>query len=248
MGLVSSYSITMTNKNVFMGRHCLLELLKFAPRKIRKVYLAKEDRDLEEDLRRANVPIKRARKEQLTSMVSSDSHQGIVGEIEQNHSLPLKEFLEKSPDQSVVIMLDSIFDPQNLGAIFRLAECFGVDAVVFSKNRGASITPTVRKVSSGASELITTIQVSNLAESIKRFQDAGYQAIVSDVSEKATSLLSFQFPEKSLIIMGSEGKGVQPLITKRADHLVTIPMKGQISSLNVSTATSVFLTAYSICK
>lgn len=222
---------------MIMGKHCVQEILKAAPERIEKILLAKPL----PELKKYQVPMQVKPKEALTKLVESESHQGIVAFVKEKHQPTLKEFLSRESDRSCVLMLDSIFDPQNLGAIMRAAECFGVDAVIWSKNRGVDVTPVVSKASVGASELVDIIKVSNLAETVKRFQDHGYFAVTAELGEGAESLYQFQFPSHTLLIMGSEGKGVQPLISKRADFKVYIPMMGRIDSLNVSQATAVLL-------
>ena len=140
-------------------------------------------------------------------------------------------------------MLDSIMDPHNFGAILRAAECFGVDAVLWSKNRGCDITPVVAKVSVGASELLPLVPVSNLAQALERLKDAGVWSIAADVSPEAQPIDQFEFPTKSLILLGSEGEGLQPLLLREAEFKITIPLHGKIDSLNVSQAAAVMLAA-----
>lgn len=230
-----------------MGRNCISELLKSAPERIVEVYTCMRDPDdaLYRQLERAGIKINHMHKQDLAKLVDSDSHQSFVAAVKEGASVEIKQFLKQDRDHSLVLMLDSIFDPQNLGALLRAAECYGVDLVLFSKNRGAEVTPVATKASVGASELVPIAKVSNLADTVKAFQKAGYWAVTADGGEQAESLYSFSFPEKTLLIMGSEGKGVQPLLKKNCDFLVKIPMLGQIDSLNVSQATAVFLDGYS---
>ncbi|MGM0439929.1 MAG: 23S rRNA (guanosine(2251)-2'-O)-methyltransferase RlmB [Chlamydiota bacterium] len=228
----------MSNRKI-MGKNCLKELLKSAPQRILKVYTSKDSDDLLTILQENQIPVKKLSKKELTNMVDSESHQGYVAQVSEKPAPKLENLYHK--EKSLVVMLDSIFDPQNLGAILRACECFGVDAVVWSKNRGSSITPTVSKASVGASELIETIQVSNLVETIKSFKKHGYWAVTTEIANDAHSLADFDFPEKTVLILGSEGTGVRPLVSKQADFRVYIPMAGMIDSLNVSQATAVLL-------
>ena len=214
-----------------MGKNCVREVLKASPERIKKIFVSKPS----DEFKSATIKDKDA----LTRLVDSDSHQGVVALVTERPTTKLKDFLAHTRDRSLVVMLDSIYDPHNLGAILRAAECFGVDAVVWSKNRGADITPAVSKVNVGASELVNIIKVSNLAEAMKQFQKAGYAAVIADVGTGAESLNQFEFPDCTLLILGSEGKGVQRLIKERADHRVYIPMSGQIDSLNVSQAAAI---------
>lgn len=230
---------------LIMGRNCLFEVLKASPERLIEVYTSQKSGDalydalIKEGIRLIDTP-----KKKLNHMVDSESHQSYVAKVKPRPLIEVKDFLREEKDPSLVLMLDSIFDPQNLGAILRAAVCFGVDLVIYSKNRGADITPTVSKTSAGATELIPISKVSNLAETQKAFQKADYFAIGAEISDKSLSLYDFQFPEKTLLIMGSEGKGIQPLLSKKCDGHIYIPMLGNIDSLNVSQATAVLLSSY----
>ncbi|MFA5250848.1 MAG: 23S rRNA (guanosine(2251)-2'-O)-methyltransferase RlmB [Parachlamydiales bacterium] len=236
-------------KNYLIGRNSLWEVLRFTPERIIRVYALQAPGDVRskkilELIEKQGLPVEYTHKKKLFDLVLSESHQGFVAELKPRNYLDLKLYLERSVQtekKELAIMLDSVFDPQNFGAILRAAECFGAAVLVFSKNRGCEITPVVTKVSSGASELLEIIQVANLAESVKRFQKAGFEAIVADADLKAKSLFQYEFSAKTLLILGSEDKGVQPLIRSLADGIVKIPLKGRIDSLNVSQAAAVFL-------
>jgi 23S rRNA (guanosine2251-2'-O)-methyltransferase len=134
-----------------------------------------------------------------------------------------------------------VYDPQNLGALMRAAECFGAAAMVWSRNRGCGLTPVVTKASVGASELLDLIEVSNLADAIRRFKDAGYWIVAADMDPQAEDLQTFQFPAHTVLVMGSEGSGLRELTRRSADSLVRIVTPGRIGSLNVSQATAVIL-------
>lgn len=238
----------LRGKRLVMGKNCVSEVVKHAIERLVRVYTAK--RDMQDPLlvllREAGIPVHQVPPHELTEYVQSDSHQSYVAVLKEKPQTSLADFLAKPRERSLVLALDSINDPQNFGTLFRAAECFGADAVVWSKNRGCGLTPTVAKASVGASELVTGITVSNLAEAIRKFQEEGYQAVVADIDETAQSLGEFTFPDKTLLVVGSEGKGPRPLIKKLADAKVYIPMKGKIDSLNVSQATTVLLSKWSL--
>ena len=234
-----------TDKYMIMGRNCLSEILRSAPERVKKLYTAKPESDpLVQKAKNASIHVVFKRKDELSHLVGSDSHQSYIAEVKPKAAIDVRVFLEEDHDESLVLMLDNINDPQNLGALLRAAECFGVDLVVWSKNRGCSITPVVTKASVGASEIIDIAQVSNLAETVKKFQKAGYEVVTCEVGKEATELRHFSFSKKTVVIMGSEGKGIQPLVSKLADAKVYIPMYGMIDSLNVSQATAVILSHY----
>lgn len=229
-----------------MGKNCISEVLKVTPQRLVKVYTSQkfDDDPLYKELKKNKIPIEAVSKHDLEKMVVSESHQGYVASVKKRESVNVREFLEASEEKekSVVLMVDSIFDPQNLGAIFRAAECFGVDLLIFSKNRGCELTPVVSKTSAGATELVPFARVSNLVETMALFQKGGFWSIAAEAREGSQSLYAFEVPKKVLLILGSEGKGIQPLLSKKSDFHLFIPMVGAIDSLNVSQAAAVFLT------
>ncbi len=239
----------MSSRNYYiMGKNSIRELLRTSPERIVEVYTCQgsEKDPLHAELSKHRIPIREIGKNKLIEMVNSESHQSYVAAVKEKPPVDLKYFLKQATEkkQGLVVMLDSIYDPQNMGAILRSAECFAADLVVYSKNRGTDITPVVSKTSSGATELIPICRVSNLAETVKLFQEAGYWVVSAEGGSKSTSINTFEFPEKTLLILGSEGEGVQPLLSKNSDFHVYIPMLGQIDSLNVSQASAVFLSHY----
>lgn len=231
-----------------MGRNCIAEMLRISPERIVEVYTSQKSTDdaLYAELLKHHIRVKEVSKRELSRMVESDSHQSYVAAVKEREQQSLKQFLANSREReaSIVLMLDSIFDPQNLGAIIRAGECFGVDLIVFSKNRGADITPVTTKTSAGATELVPIVKVSNLADTMNSFQKEGFWSVAAEAGERAQSLYDFQFPSKTLLILGSEGRGIQPLLSKKSDFHVRIPMLGNIDSLNVSQAAAVFLNSY----
>ncbi|NLF24193.1 MAG: 23S rRNA (guanosine(2251)-2'-O)-methyltransferase RlmB [Deltaproteobacteria bacterium] len=241
-------------KPLLIGRRALREVLRHAPGRIERVCVAegKGDRsgsfqEIMDEVKRLGIDYVRLSAEELDAMAGGASHQGFVAELGERPGLDLKGFLEKRgrSDRSVVVMLDSVFDPQNLGAILRAAECFGADAVLWSWNRGCGwVSPAAVKASAGASELVTWVRISNLVESLKKLKSAGYWAVAADATYGAQDLRDFTFPEKTVLVVGSEGAGLSPLLLKECDFKVKIPMFGKIESLNVSQATAIFLFAY----
>lgn len=224
-----------------MGKHALEEVAKRAPKRFHKVYTHKKKDPLLTLLQEKGIRVQTASKLKLSALVQSDSHQGFVAEVHERDFFTPKTFLEKAPEKSLVLMCDAIQDPQNFGAILRAAECFGVSAVIYSTNRNVALTPVVSKASVGASEIVPLIPVSNLADTQKKFQEAGYFSVATEISKKAQPLTTFSFPEQTLLIVGAEGLGIQPLLSKKADFNLYIPMQGAIDSLNVSQATAVLL-------
>lgn len=224
-----------------MGKHALEELLRQSPKRLLEVHTYKKDDPLVHDLREKGVKVLLTSKHKLASVVRSESHQGFIAKVQEREFLTVKEFLKKAPEKSLVLMCDAIQDPQNFGSILRAAECFGVNAVMYSINRNVGLTPVVSKASVGASEIVPLIPVSNLVDTLRKFQDAGYFSVATETSNGAQSLDSFEFPKQTVLMVGAEGVGIQPLLSKKSDFHLYIPMKGAIDSLNVSQATAVLL-------
>jgi len=234
---------------LIMGIHAIRELLEHAPKRLLKIYTsvskAKQERknSLIEECEERKIPIQTVSEELLTKMTGSDSHQSFAAHVQGRRFWGTREFLEENREQEslFVLMLDEIHDPQNFGALLRSAECFGINAVAWSKNRGCDLTPTVAKASCGASELLSLLRISNLADAASQFQKEGFEIVAAVADETAKPLPDFSFAPKTVLILGSEGEGIQPLLVKKADHLIYIPLLGQIQSLNVAQATAILL-------
>jgi 23S rRNA (guanosine2251-2'-O)-methyltransferase len=211
---------------IVIGKRAVEEVLKRAPERAIELYSTN-------DVKNAPCKVKRMNKDELEKLTNSTSHQGIALRVYEQERLTLEDLF----DAKIIVMLDSIFDPQNVGAILRAAECFGADAIITSKNRGCPMTPTVSKASAGASAFVPWVEVANLAESARKLQDEGFTVVVADMDGED----KVEWPEKVCLIMGSEGVGVQQLLKKRADLTVKIPMYGKIASLNVAQACAVLL-------
>lgn len=232
---------------LIMGIHALREVLLHAPKRLLRIFAEKRSEGRKSEILKLceerGIPITYTTFDALTHMAGSDSHQSFVAHVKGREFFDTAEFLKKMEDRerAFVLMLDQIFDPQNFGSILRIAECFGADGVVWSKNRGADLTPASAKASCGASELLPLIRIANLAEAVSHFQKAGFEAVATLLDETAQSALDFEFAPKTLLIVGSEGEGIQPLIRKRADRSIYIPVAGKIASLNVAAATAALL-------
>lgn len=223
-----------------MGVHPVEELLRYAPRRILHLYTAGRS-SLREKCEKLKIPVTEVSVQKLTQMVHSDSHQSVVAQIQERHYYDVKEFLKNKPDAPLVLMLDQIFDPQNFGALIRSGECLGASAILWSKNRGSDLTPVAAKASCGASELMPLIRVSNLAMALDLFKEHGFEVVAALLDSEAESAYTFTFAPQTLLIVGSEGEGIQPLLQKKADRAIYLPMQGKVSSLNVAQATTALL-------
>ena len=153
----------------------------------------------------------------------------------------VEEFCERlgEDDGALVLILDGITDPHNLGAILRSADQFGVDLVMIPERRAVQANETVVKVSSGAAQYVPISVVTNLTREIKLLKDNGFWIYGADMAGEDS--YSMAFPRRTAIVMGSEGDGISQLVRKNCDHIISIPMQGHIDSLNVSVAAGILL-------
>jgi 23S rRNA (guanosine2251-2'-O)-methyltransferase len=243
-------------EDLIMGRNCVEEVVRLCPDRLREVYMvhARDGERLGAETRRGSlrekivdlgVPLRDVRRDELDAMVQSESHQGVVARVVPRQVLPFEDLVQRATQQEQIgiLALDGVLDPQNLGAILRAAECFGVSAVLWSKNRSAPLGPVVSKASVGASEIVSLCPVSNLHRSLEALKETGVWSIGAVVAPDAIPLKDFDRPNKWVLVMGSEGEGLQRLIEQNLDFRVYISMLGELSSLNVSQATAVMLHA-----
>lgn len=178
-------------------------------------------------------------KGELNKLSDNGIHNGVVADAKAYAYYDLEEVLDLNKNQRF-LMLDEIHDPHNLGAILRSAEATGIDGIITAKNHQVPLTGVVAKSSSGATEYVKMIQVSNLYQTLLKLQNLNYLTI--GTAGEATSNYKDIPKDRSLVIvMGNEGDGLRPLIKKGCEMLVSIPMLGKINSLNVSVATALLL-------
>lgn len=187
------------NPNYIIGKNCIQEVLDYSPERIISVTTSHRlDDPLIKKILASKISVKEVGNKKLDDMVESTSHQGYVASVTRKAPFYLEEVISKSENKknSMIVILDSIFDPQNVGAILRSCECFGVDAVIISKNKGCSITPVVSKTSVGATEIVPICEVSNLTTTVEKLQKVGYWAVSAELNEKSVSLNTFEYPKK----------------------------------------------------
>lgn len=247
-------SIKVPDGYLITGRNTVSEALKLSPERFRRVFTVSESEfradELWCEITSLQIPVEFRRRDELTEIARTDSHQGFVAELTPPFIGGVKDLvaLAEQREELLLLVLDGVSDPQNFGTILRAAECFRVDGVVWSKNRGSGITPVVTKASVGASEIVPLYEVSNLADALMKLSEAGIWIITSELHPEARSSNDFEFPKKSAIVLGSEGEGVSALVSKRADFRIQIPLFGRVDSLNVSQATAILLHSYRRCR
>ncbi|MCK5881476.1 MAG: 23S rRNA (guanosine(2251)-2'-O)-methyltransferase RlmB [Sinobacterium sp.] len=180
-------------------------------------------------------------KAELQEKADSDKHQGIIAVVTAHKNQPaLEDLLDSLDEPAFLLVLDSITDPHNLGACLRTADAAGVHAVIFPKDKAASINATVRKVACGAAEVMPSYAVTNLARCLEQLKQRGIWIVgAAGEAEKEFSTMDLTGP--MALVMGAEGKGLRRLTRENCDYLAKLPMAGEVSSLNVSVATGVCL-------
>ena len=236
---------------IVIGKRAVCELLRSMPERVE--YLLCAGRLPEGELGRLigehKIRVEPIAFDELSQRAGSESHQGIAACIHERVFTSLPALIERAAarERMLVLALDGLEDPHNFGAVLRAAECFGVDAVVWSKNRGTSITPVVAKASAGATELLDLVPVSNLADCIRKLKAEGFWAAAAAIGENTVELPSFSAQPKTVLLLGAEGRGLSHLLLQESDFVVQIPMHGKIEALNVSQAAAVFLYALRAC-
>jgi len=237
---------------VIYGVNPLREALLANPGEIRQIYVAPGDekghrlRKVLEAAARASIPVSGAARSRLSKLAGTEHHQGIVGLIRPYAYADLEELLQLPRKENlsgqVVVVLDGVTDPQNLGAIVRSAHCFGATGVIIPQDRTASVTPAVGKASAGAVYHLPVARVGNLSRALDRLKEAGFwvygAAAEAGVGHDVRSL---DLAGRIALVMGSEGRGLRELIRKKCDFFLCIPMIGKLDSLNVSVAAGVLL-------
>lgn len=189
-----------------------------------------------------NIKTQAVDKTKLNDLSGELNHQGVVGVTGEFQYTDLDHFLTRSTSdkRNIVLILDQIQDPGNLGAILRSAYSLGADGVIITKNRSAQVTAATVRASVGASELLPVIRVVNLVATINTLKDAGYQVFGTSL-KGSIDIDSVDWPSKTAVVLGNEGKGIRKLTGENCDVLFQIPMASSFESLNVSAAAAIVL-------
>lgn len=222
------------------GKNVAIEKLN-SKSKINKIYLSNKfnDKEILSIINKRNIKTKILDNKILDKMCKG-LHQGIILEVEDVKTYTFDEVIPNiDKDYPLVVILDHLEDPHNLGAIIRSSEAFGVDAIIIPNDRSVQITSTVVKTSVGTIEKMKIINVTNLNTTIKKLQDNGYWIVGTDM--EGEDYTSIDYKTKIAIVIGNEGKGISRLVSENCDYLAKIPMKGTVNSLNASVACGIFL-------
>ena len=237
----------MTKKVFIYGINPVLETLAHHSERISQIYYLEKNnnpriKNIIKEANQKDLPVSHVSKEMLEEISSTKKNQGIVAEIYQRNLFDSKTAIAYLSDinDPVVLILDDLDDPRNIGACFRTANAVKVDMVVLSKNRVSLESPIISKVSSGASELTNTAIVSNISQFIDRLKDIGFW-ICGTSGDSEADFRTIDYTKSIAIIVGSEAKGMRRLTEKKCDHVVSIPINGEVDSLNVSVSCGVIL-------
>lgn len=238
-----------TTKKIF-GLHAVQSILRNSPESVEKIFVlqGRHDHRLEKILKLSHgIPRDYLTRKQLDELADGGKHQGIVVICEKNNLNSLNwdekklfEKLQQTEKTPLILVLDGITDPHNLGACLRTADASGVMAVIIPKDNSVGLTPVVTKVACGAAETVPLVSVTNLVRTIKKLQQSGLW-VIGTTGDAKQSIYQADLKGPMALVMGAEGKGMRRLTIETCDDLINIPMAGQVSSLNVSVATGVTL-------
>lgn len=233
------------------GRNAVIEAFK-SGKTIDRLFILDGCQDgpiqtIKREAKKAGTPVRFVNKERLDQLSETGKHQGVMAYLAAYEYSELDEVFElaaKKNEEPFVIVLDNIEDPHNLGAIIRTANQAGAHGVIIPKDRAAGLTATVVKASAGAINYVPVVKVTNVARTIEQLKEKGLWFVCADMDGEVMYDLNLKGPIG--LVIGSEGDGVGALVKKKCDYVATIPMKGDIDSLNASVAAGIL--AYEIVR
>jgi len=232
---------------IIEGRNAVIEALR-TDTPIDKIYLAKGETDktlghIASRAREAGIVVVEADRRKLDNMSRTHSHQGVIALAAVREYVSVQSILDAAAEKGetpLLVVCDEISDPHNLGAILRTAECAGAHGVIIPKRRSAGLTAIVAKTSAGAVSYVPVARVANLSATLKELKKQGVW-VFGTAAEGSTPLYEADLKGPAAIVIGSEGDGMSRLVAENCDFLVSIPMRGRISSLNASAAAAILL-------
>jgi 23S rRNA (guanosine2251-2'-O)-methyltransferase len=227
--------------DVLFGIHPVRELLSSSPASVERVYVAPAVQAAErvaDEARAHRIAVEVVDRSALDDMTAGGHHQGLAARIRPATFVPFEDLLQVAP--RLLVVLDGITDPQNLGAILRSAEVLGGGGAIVPKHGSAGLTPAVVRASSGAALHLPVCEVVNLVRSLERLKEQGYWIVGLDGAGPS------RFQElpslgRAVLLVGGEGKGIRPLVSRACDFLVGIPVRGRVGSLNAAAAAAIGL-------
>ena len=228
------------------GRNPVVEAIKSGT-EINRIYIAKGAQhkvidDIYKLAREQQIPVQQVERRKLDTMFQGKNHQGVYASVAETNYVEVEDILARAHakgEQPLVLVLDEIEDPHNLGAILRNADAFGAHGVIIPKRRSVSLTGTVAKAAAGAMQYVPVARVSNIAQTLKALKKEGLW--VCGTAMDGENIYKAPLSGALAIVIGNEGHGMRSLGAQQCDFTVSIPMKGKINSLNASVATGVVL-------
>lgn len=236
----------VNDARLIYGFHAVLAKLRREPEAVFELFVTEQRqdaraRDLLQLAQAAGVRVIQAEGERLDGMVGTRRHQGVVARVDvRRRELKLADVLESLAEPALLLVLDGIQDPHNLGACLRVADAAGAHAVIAPKDRAVGLNATAVKVASGAADTVPYVTVTNLARALHEMQEAGVW-VIGTAGEAAHNVYQVDLKGPVALVMGSEGDGLRRLTRETCDDLASIPMYGSVESLNVSVASGICL-------
>lgn len=224
------------------GRNTVLSAIK--ENKVKSIYIVENFSfaPILNELKCKHIAFQSVEKDQLDRIANYKNHQGVVAEVDTYQYRSINDLIKDASQAQypLLIILDGIKDPQNLGAIMRSADAFGANGIIIKKNGQVGVNSVVAKVSTGAINYVPVSQVTNLVQTIKLLKEQGYWIVASDGSAKL-DYRDVDYKSPIALIVGSEGEGISRLVLENSDFITKIKMVGHVNSLNASVATALYL-------
>lgn len=238
----------MSDKYLIYGMHAVQAALEKEPQNITRIWLEQSRRDQRGSAimglaKQGGIHVERVKRDELDKLAPDSNHQGVVAESKAKAALNeagLKQLLDHLEEAPLLLILDGVTDPHNLGACLRTADAAGVHAVIVPRDKACGLTPVVRKVASGAAETMPFVQVTNLARTLKALKERNIWLVGTDLDSEQ-DIYQADLTGPLALVMGAEGKGMRRLTREECDFLVKLPMRGSVQSLNVSVSTGICL-------
>ena len=217
--------------DIVYGKNSFFEALN--SNRIIKAYVLDEGQ-----IKNAHIPYKVVDRKTLDKMSKSGNHQGFLAEVKSFKMSKVEEMIKKN--NGLIVILDGLKDVHNLGAIIRTCDCAGVDGIIYKEHNSVKVNETVAKVACGALEYVKVCEVTNLINTIKYLKDKGYWIVGTDGQSKQ-SYTELKYDFNTVLIIGSEEKGISRLVKEECDYIVSLPMFGHVTSLNASVASGILI-------
>ena len=231
---------------LLFGFHAVSSRIRQNPQSVLEVYLDSTRRDprarqLASLLEQHKIKVSYLDSARLDGMIGSGRHQGVVAKVDASRKyLALDDLLDTLENDALLLVLDGIQDPHNLGACLRVADAFGVDAIIAPKDRAVGLNATAAKVASGAAETVPFVTVTNLARALRQMKEAGVE-IIGTAEDGESDIFETHLDGPIAWVLGAEGAGMRRLTRENCDRLVRIPMAGMVESLNLSVTSGILM-------